>query len=426
MCSTAGMTRVAGNAGGSERGSRRRVKRDRTQALPIISHHALRPLEACLRYLHRLPAHGNRRLHADHLLVAHLVAFMSPALEGLRHIEDVFEHRVAHQRFGLPRVPKSTLSDAQRLFDSAMLDPIIADLRQRVPTIKHDARLDELLNELVAVDGTFFAMAPRVAWALYNKPNTARQNKRRGNVRIDMHFNVLTGVPEKAIVSGGRTPEYRTLETHLESGRFYVLDRAYHCYETLAEIIKAKSDFLVRLRSDMQFEVLAEHPLSAEDHLRRVTLHQTVRVDSDRGRRELGQTPLKLIELMGDDGQPLRLLTNRVELEPELIGLTYRHRWQIELFFRWLKCVVNFRHFFSESENGVALQIGAAVIGTLLLALIIEGKPSSYDFAMMTNVMSGLLPLDAETIAIMNRRRALSARAAERQKARNAAQKTLR
>ena len=420
------MTQVAGELGGSEPRTRRHTKRDRKKALPIIGHQALQPLEFWLEQLHQLPAHGNRSLHADHLLVAHLVAFMSPALEGLRHIEDVFEHRAARRRFGLPRVPKSTLSDAQGLFDPAILEPIIADLRQRVPTIKHDARLDELLNTLTAVDGTFFAMAPRVAWALYNKPNTTRQSKRRGNVRIDMHFNVIKGVPEKAIVTGGRTPEYRTLEEHLESGRFYVLDRAYHCYETLTEIIKAKSDFLVRLRGDMQFETLEEHPLSADDHLRRVTLHQTVRAGSDRGRRELGETPLKLIELMGDDDKPLRLLTNRVELEPELIGLTYRHRWQIELFFRWLKCVVNFRHFFSESENGVALQICAAVIGTLLLALVIEGKPSSYDFAMMTNVMSGLLPLDEESLAIMHRRRAISARAAERAKASNAAQKTPR
>jgi len=407
---------------------RQRAKpKAKSKAKPIVGHRVLEPLEFWLDQLHRLPAHGNRSLHADHLLTAHLVAFLSPALQGLRHIEEVFNHRVARRRFGLPRVPKSTLSDAQALFDPALLDPIIADLRQRVPILKHDQRLDELLNTLTAVDGTFFAMAPRVTWALYNKPNApqpTRKQGRRGNIRVDVHFNVLTGVPEQGVVTGGRTPEYRTLEEHLTAGRFYVLDRAYHCYETLAAILGARSDFLVRLRGDMQFEVLEEHPLSAADRAQQIGTHQTVRASSDRARRVLGATPLKLLELLGDDGRPLRLLTNRVDLDPDLIGLTYRHRWQIELFFRWLKCVVNFRHFFSEAENGVALQIGSAVIGTLLLALVIQDRPSSYDFTMMVNVMSGLLPLDEETLAIMRRRREERRRAAAWQKCYNARKKS--
>ena len=402
---------------------------EKKKAKPIVGHRVLKPLEFWLKELQRVPAHGNRCLRAAHLLTAHLVAFLSPALQGLRHIEQVFDHAIARRRFGLPRVPKSTLSDAQRLFDPALLGPIIADLRRRVPIIEHDKRLDKLLNALIAVDGTFFAMAPRVTWALYNKPNApqrSRQKSRRGNVRVDLHFNGLTGVPEKGIVTGGRTPEYRTLEEHLEPGRFYVLDRAYHCYETLAAIIAAGSDFLVRLRGDMQFAAIEEHPLSAADRALQISTYQTVRAASARGQRELGATPLALLEMMGDDGKPLRLLTNRVDLDADLIGVTYRHRWQVELFFRWLKCVVNFRHFFSETENGVALQIGAAIIGTLLLALVIQDKPSSYDFSMMVNVMNGLVPLDEETLEIMHRRRAERARAAQWQRAYNARKKTNR
>lgn len=412
------------------RGTRDPRRRRRIRNHEIVGRRVLQPLEFWLRQLHDLPAHGNRDLHADHVLVAHLVAFLSPALQGLRHIEQVFDHRAARRRFGLPRVPKSTLSDAQAVFDPRLLDALIADLRQRAPTLPHDSRLDELLNALTAVDGTFFAVAPRVSWALYNKPNDtprqARKKNQRGNIRVDVHFNVLTGVPEQAILSDGRTPEYRTLEQHLHADRFYVLDRAYHCYETLGAIVDAGSDFLVRLRGDMQFEPLDEHPLSAADRAAGVIALQTVRVRGARGKQALDTMPLKLLQLVGDDGKPLRLLTNRVDLDADLIGLTYRHRWQIELFFRWLKCTVNFRHFFSESENGVALQIGAAVIGTLLIALIIEDRPSSYDYSMMTNVMSGLLPLDEETLKIMQRRRAERSRAAAWQKAYNARKKTTR
>ena len=395
-------------------------KRKRIRRHEIVGRRVLQPLEFLLKQLRDTPAHGNRELYADHVLVAHLVAFLSPALKGLRHIEQIFEHRLVRQRFDLPKVPKSTLSDAQAVFDPRLLDPLIADLRQRVPSLPQDSRLDELLKSLIAVDGTFFTMAPRVLWALYTKPNDtprqARKKNQHGNIRVDLHFNVNTGVPELAIVTDGRTPEYRTLQENLQADRFYVLDRAYHCYETLGAIIEAGSDFWVRLRGDMQFEVLDEHPLSAADRTSGVTALQTVRVCGARGEKALGATPLKLLELLDADGKSFRLLTHRVDLDAELIGLTYRHRWQIELFFRWLKCTVNFRHFFSESENGVALQVGAAVIGTLLIALIIEGKPSSYDYSMMSSVMSGMLPLDDETLEIMRRRRDERARAAATQK----------
>lgn len=401
--------------------ARRKSKKDRpVKPVPgkekqLVGRRVLAPLEGLLRELHRIPAHGNRTLFYDHLLVAHLVAFLSPALKSLRHIEEVFEHGKVRRRFGLPRVPKSTLSDAQAIFDPRLLVPIIADLRQRVPALEHDPQLDALLKKLTAVDGTFFALAPRVAWALFNKAN-AGEPRRKGNVRVDVHFSVLAGVPEQSILTDGRTPEYATLSANLLPGRFYVLDRAYHCYQTLADILAADSDFLVRLRNDMQFDVVEDHPLSAEDRLAGVVSAQTVTVRGYRGRAALAKTPLKLVSIALADGGVMRLLTNRVDLSATLVGVVYRHRWQIELFFRWLKCAVNFRHFFSESQSGMALQIGAAVIGTLLLALIVEDRPSSYDWSMMTHVMSGLLPLDEETLEIMRARREKCRRAAEWQK----------
>lgn len=176
----------------------------------------------------------------------------------------------------------------------------------------------------------------------------------------------------------------------------------------------------------MKFTLLEELPLSAAEQLAGV---QTVRIAEPcgwRGRQGLGNTRLKLVTPSTANGSPMRLLTSRIDLDAELLGLAYRYRWQIELFFRWLKCLVGFKHFFSEQPQGLALQIGAAVIGTLLLALAIEDKPSSYDWAMMTHVMSGLLPLDEETLAIMAKRRAERARAAAWQKKYRARQKSVR
>jgi len=393
----------------------------------LVSWRLLQPLDHLLHTLRRPDEHGNRTLFADQLLVAHLVAFFSPALKSLRRIEDVFNHPGVRRKYDLPRLPHSTLSDAQALFDPALLTPLVGVLKQRIGASPHEPRLDELTRKLLAVDGSFFALAPRVTWALYNKPHaTPRQpppKRRRGNVRVDFHFDVLAGVPEAAFVTGGRTPEYQTLVEHLQAGAFYVVDRAYHCYQMVADIVAAGSDVLVRLRDDMQFTVLADEPLRAADRLAGVVACQTVRACGARGEKALGDRPLRLVAFTAPDGTRVRLLTNRLDLEPDVLGVVYRHRWQIELFFRWLKCLVNFRHFFAESENGVAWQIAGGLIGTLLLALATGARPNSYDWAMMTHVMSGLLPADAEFFAIIARRRAERQRAAAWQKEYRARQK---
>lgn len=393
----------------------------------LVAWGMLRPLEDLLHTLRRPDEHGNRTLFADQLLIAHLVAFFSPALKSLRRIEDVFDHPGARRKYGLPRLPHSTVSDAHALFDPERLLPLLADLRSRIKVGPHEPRLDEVLRKLLATDGTFFTLAPRVLWAVYTKPNgTARQPRKQnqhGNVRVDVQFNVLAGVPETAVLSDGRTPEYRTLVENLQPNAFYVLDRAYHCYQMMADIVGAGSDFLLRLREDMQFHVGADEALTAADLAAGVRRCQTVRVCGRRGAKALGDTPLRLVELAGADGSTVRLLTNRLDLSADLLGLVYRHRWQVELFFRWLKCLVNFRHFFAESENGVAWQVLVALIGTLLLALATGARPNSYDWAMMTHVASGLLPADEEFYRILARRRAERQRAAETQKAYRARRK---
>ena len=275
----------------------------------LVAWRLLQPLDQLLHTLRRPDQHGNRTLFADQLLIAHLVAFFSPALKSLRRIEDVFNHPGARRKYDLPRLPHSTLSAAQALFDPALLTPLVTDLKQRIGVSPHEPRLDELTRKRLAVDGSFFALAPRVTWALYNKPNPTprppQPRRRRGDVRVDFHFDVLAGVPEADFVTGGRTPEYQTLVEHLQAG---------------------------------------------------VVACQTVRACGPRGAKALGERPLRLVTLSGPEGEPLRLLTNLLNLAPDLLGLVYRHRWKIELFFRWLKCLVNFRHFFAESENGVAWQ----------------------------------------------------------------------
>jgi hypothetical protein len=85
--------------------------------------------------------------------------------------------------------------------------------------------------------------------------------------------------------------------------------------------------------------------------------------------------PIRVVELHAA-GQVFVLGTSRTDLPAELIGLIYRYRWQIELFFKWFKMILGSRHWLAESPHGVALQLYSALIATLLLTLSTGQRPS--------------------------------------------------
>ena len=380
-------------------------------------------LDQHLRHLHQQPAHGNRTFFYDQLVIAHLLAFFNPSLHSLRRVEDVFELPGVRRRFGIEAAPKSTVSDVQRLFDPQLLQPIFADLKQRASIQPHDARLDQLTRQLIAVDGTFFAVAGRIAWAIYNRKSdrgvrhkTGRRGQTtKGNVRAHVHFDILRGVPEHFTLTGGQAAEGRQLQSSLHPEHCYVLDRGFQSYALLGEIIQAHSDFVVRLRKSAQSTVLEPRPLTAADLAAGVVSDALVQVGW-RKDRTAALPALRQVEVtVAGKDEPLLLLTSALDLPAELIALIYQHRWQVELFFRWLKCMAHFEHFLSESQTGMTLQLYVTLIATLLIALETGARPSVYDFSLLSFVMSGQASLE-EALAVAAKRRAERERAARRRR----------
>lgn len=408
----------------------RREKRPEPLATPIprradqlVGRRLIARLEEHLRHLHALPAHGNRNFFYDQLVVAHLLAFFNPQMHSLRRIEDVFDLPAVRRRFEIPAAPKSTVADAQRLFDPQLLKPLFEDLQQRVGRQPHDPRLDALTRQLVAVDSTFFAVAGRIAWAVYNRKSdggvrlkTGRRGQTtRGNVRAHVHFDILRGVPEDFTLTGGQASESRELQRRLRPEHCYVLDRGFQSYHLLGEILQLQSDFVVRLRKSAACTELEPRPLTAADLAAGVHSDTLVQVGW-RADQAPPLPPLRRVTVaMPEPASPLVLLTSCLDLPAEVIAVLYRHRWQIELFFRWLKCLAHLEHFFSESADGMTLQLYVTLIATLLLALETGARPSVYDYSLLSVALSGLAPLE-EVLVVAAKRRAERERAARRRR----------
>jgi hypothetical protein len=366
----------------------------------------------------------------DHVIIAHLLAFFNPCLRGLRSIEDLFKHPSVRKRYAVPRLPKSTLADAQSLFDPHLVQPILDSLLRKANLRPQDSRLDEVTRRLVAVDGSFFTVAPRIAWALYNK--SCRQGgPGKGHVRVHAQFDVRLGLPVHVSLTDGQASEAEQLRAALKKDCLYIMDRGFQQYALLHDILQSQSDFLVRLRKSARAQIQSVRPLCDADSAAGVVADQIVTVGWRNGQvaalPSLRRVDVRFIDRNGKT-ITLFLLTNRLDLPAWMIALIYQHRWQVELFFRWLKCAANFEHFFSESLEGMTLQVYVTLIGMLLIAIEIGAAPSKYDYAIFSAVVAGLTTLE-EAQAVAAKRRAERARAAEWQKkynARKAAQKNSR
>ena len=349
------------------------------------------------------PRHGNQHLFLDDVFIAYLLAFFNPSIRSLRTIEDFSQTQQAQKHLSTTKICRSTLSDFNKLVDPSRLEPILAVLRENLAKRSADGRihapdLQSLTQQIIAVDGTFLHAAADVAWAV------ASRNQRQGErhrARLDLHVDVRTWLPEVIAVPDPGESEGDSAAQHITPGAIHIYDRGYISYNVLAAHYqktgagswKSQADFVIRLknsaaRNSISFEIVSTNPLT--------TAAEAAGIISDRivysaglHQRDGLEVQLREIILKGSDGKELRILTNRLDLGAEIIALLYRYRWQIELFFRWLKSYANFNHLISHSAGGVLLHFYVTLIGVMLMYLKTGYRPSKYMLSLLSLVAQG-------------------------------------
>jgi Transposase DDE domain len=376
--------------------------------------------------LRKAHAHPNRILYYDDVLTALLLAFFNPVMRSLRMIEDFSNCPLVQEELHVERICKSTLSDLQRIADPSLLEPLIQSLQAQIPHLqKTDGPLGTLLKKMRLVDGSFFKLAADVQWA-FRKGKAWAQDHDDRFARLDLQLCALTGTPECLEINGKGTSEVGAARRHIEAGVLYVADRGIFSFAYIQDLVDARADFVLRIKTNHLFTARESRLLTDQDQAAGVLCDTVGVLTGQPPVHRAPQMPLREIVIL-DPKKPesvVRLLTNRMDVPAYLVGEVYRCRWQIELFFRWLKVHANFRHLISHSKNGITLGFYVAVIGTLLMYLHTGRKVSKYAFGLLTMVASGQATL-AQILPILERRERTSDLARQRLARIKAAQKSV-
>jgi hypothetical protein len=382
---------------------------------PVMGSKYVLLLEKELRQLRSEGDHGNRRLFLDDVFIAYLLAFFNPAVRSLRTIEDFSQSAQVQKHLSLRKIARSTLSDFNQLADPARLEPILQTLRRQFAqlTTPADGDLVRLLDQAIAVDGTFLPAAAEVAWAVCNKNN---HGALRHRARLDVHLGVQTWLPEAIVVPAPGQSEADSAAANLRPDRLYLYDRGFMSFALLAahydqDAAEPRAHFVARYRpagknsptlQEAETRLLSEQDRAAGLQSDRIGIFTTA-IGS---RRSPPAVQFREIVVACEErGQPstLRLVTNLLDTPAHVVATLYRSRWQVELFFRWLKSYANFGQLISHSRAGMEAHLYVTIIGVMLMYLHTGYRPSKYLFALLPLVAAGSATLD-EILPILRER----------------------
>jgi IS4 transposase len=353
-------------------------------AEPLRGARYLEQLTSKLDRLHEIgtardKAH-NRDFFFDQYVGLLLLYFFNPTVTSLRGLQEITDLASVRHRWKCPSVSRSALSEAGTVFDPAPLREIFMELGGQVAPARLSPQ-QAALRTLTAADGSLLPALPRMVWALW-------QDASHRAAKLHLHFEVGRGIPIEASITMGKDSEVRQLRQRLQAGRLYVLDRGYAAYGLMADILAARASFIVRIKDNMAFTVQEERPVSPDVQADGVVRDAILcRVGTSHHKREIHH-PLRLVEIE-TKGAHVFLLTDQLDLPAELVALAYRNRWTVELFFRWLKCILGCRHWLGESLNALTIQVYVGLIASLLLAIWSRQKFNKRTFEMVCHFFAG-------------------------------------
>jgi hypothetical protein len=311
-------------------------------------------------------------------------------LTSRRSLRDIESSLRAHSdklyRMGIGNnISRNNLSNANANRNVSIYRELAQLMMERASHISIKDDLLQKIGEAFHINGFFAIDSSTISLSLSKFPWSTPQEG-YGGIKMHTMFDILRNVPRLCLITGHEERDQTFMEDYpYESGCFYMLDRIYLKTIGLNKINSTGAYFVTRMKKNVCYEVIADALIDGN----RVLSDQIIRFSS-RWAAQGYPSNLRLIKFYSTEkGETLSFITNNFKLDPATIALLYKYRWQIELFFRWIKQHLRIINFYGCSSNAVMIQIYTAFTAFCTLALAADSlkfKGTLYEFANLISV----------------------------------------
>jgi len=218
----------------------------------------------------------------------------------------------------------------------------------------------QLKNNVFAIDATTIDLClSTFCWATFRST--------KGGIKLHTQLDLKTSIPEFILFSNASVHDVNVLDViSFEANSFYVMDRGYVDYQRLYRIHLCNAFFVTRAKDNMNYRRLYSHRV---DKTKGVIYDQTIRLNGHYAAKDYPDKIRRIKFYDEQTGKVLIFLTNNFHLAATEIAALYKHRWKIELFFKWIKQHLKIKSFWGHSENAVKTQVWIAVSVYVLVAI---------------------------------------------------------
>ena len=313
-----------------------------------------------------------------------LLALMFGQLCNRESLRDLIVALEAHQskcfHLGLGRKPiaKTTLATANQNRDYRIFEEFAFYMMEQARR-NRAADIFKLGGKVYAFDSTTIPLCLSVFW-------WAKFRKKKGGVKVHVLYDLEVQVPAFYHITTASVHDSKAMpEIPYETGAYYIFDRGYNNFKELFRIQRMESFFVVRAKTNLQNKCVKWKRRMPKNILSDAEIELTVY----NSRKDYPDN-LRLVRYYDEkQGREFMFLTNAMDLTAQQIADLYKNRWQIELFFKWLKQHLKIKKFWGTTENAVRIQIAAAITAYCLVAIVqhdMKLKRSTYEVLQILSI----------------------------------------
>jgi hypothetical protein len=306
------------------------------------------------------------------------------ARESLRDIEvnlRAQSARLYHMGFRCKTISRNTLSNANAVRPWQMY----ADFAQHLIGIARPLYANEPLA--VDLDATVYAFDATTIDLCLSVYPWAPFRSAKAAIKLHTLLDLRGAIPSFIHITDGKTHEVNILDDLIiEPGAYYLLDRGYLDFYRLFAIHQAQAFFVTRAKSNTKFKRRYSHPVDRINT--NVLCDQAGVLTVFYSSKDYPTTLRRIVVRDEESGKRVTFLTNNFALKPDLVAQLYRQRWQVELFFKWIKQHLRIKAFLGTSENAVKTQIWIAVCTYVLIAIVKKRLKLSHSLYEILQILS--------------------------------------